>query len=96
MEAGKQQNGSVHTHVGMVVEGGVSMIVKGERKDFQVPGKKYLKNNHVYLDSCLTYMQFMNADLLTDIHESETFLYGHWNVGTTSKTLKGKYGSIGC
>ena len=78
------------------MEGGVYMISKGESKAFQVPRKKSLKTNRVYLDIFSTYMQFMNAGLLTDVHESETFLYCHCNAGKTSTNLKGEYGSIDC
>ena len=95
-DKGKQQHSSVKTQVGVVVEGGVSMLVKGDSETFKVLGTKSLKTNHVYLDSCLTNMKLMNTGLLTDVHESETFLYGHCNSGTTSTNLKGKYGSIDC
>ena len=46
---GKQQHVSVHTQVGMVAEVGVSMLVKGENKAFQVPRNKSLNTNSVYL-----------------------------------------------
>ena len=41
-------------------------------------------------------MQFINSNLLTDVLESETFLYSKCNAITTSTTPKGKYGSINC
>ena len=41
-------------------------------------------------------MYFMNDGLLTDVHKSETFLYGQCNSGTMSINLKGEYSSIDC
>ena len=79
----------MYAQVGVVVECSVSMIIKGYIMAFQVPGKKYLKTNHFYLDSCLTYMQFMSAGLLTNVHEWETFLYIHYNSSTVYTNLNG-------
>ena len=95
-DKGKHQHGSVHTQVVVVVEGGVSMLFKVDSKAFQVPGKQSLKTNHVYLDRCSTYMQSTNTGILTDFHESETFLYGHCNAITKYTNLKGKYIPIDC
>ena len=53
----------------MFVEGGVYVLVKVYSKYFQVPGKQSLNTNRVYLDSCSTYMQFMNDSLLIDVPE---------------------------
>ena len=78
----------------MFVEGGVYVLVKVYSKYFQVPGKQSLNTNRFYLDICLIYIQFINAGLLTYVHESETFLYVHQNAGTTSMNMKGEYGSI--
>ena len=49
-DKGEQKHGSVHAQVGVVVEGCVSVIVKGDIKAFQVTGKKSINIKRVYLD----------------------------------------------
>ncbi|KAL7470808.1 hypothetical protein ACHAXS_011072 [Conticribra weissflogii] len=57
-------------------------------------GRGGLNKNHVYLDTCSTFHQLVNKDLVSNMHESQTGLVGHCNAGTTTTTTKGKFGSL--
>ena len=48
----------------------------------------------VYLDSCSTYNQVINDNLVTNIRETGKVLKGHCNAGTTSTSKQGDLGSL--
>ena len=52
---------------------GISMLIKG--KELQVPKSPCLYPDHVFLDSCYTFIQMIDENLLSDVCKSDTYLY---------------------
>lgn len=61
---------------------------------FHQSGESGLNKNHVYLDTCSTFHQIVNADLVKSIKETKNSLTGRCNAGTTHTNKKGKFGSL--
>ncbi len=61
---------------------------------FHQAGSKILDKNHVYVDSCSTFHQLANANLVQDIKTTKDGLTGHCNAGTTNTNKTGKFGSL--
>ena len=86
------------------VKSGLSMLVSvkkvsgGEKLQTSLPNNKYKANclpkNHIYLDSCSTYISFFNEDLLEDIRQIYKILLGHTNEGTSKTNWVGNYGGF--
>ena len=52
--------------------------------------------NRIYLDYFSMYNQMYNEYFLTYAREVNNWLFGHFNVGTTSTNKKSRVGSIEC
>ena len=66
------------------------MLVKGSEP--QVPKSPCLHPDHVFLDSCTTFIQMTGKNLLSDVRKSETYLYRFCDADTFIINLKGKLG----
>ena len=72
------------------------MLVSDGKRNLQDQGKKSVDPNQIYLHNCSTSMQIVNPNLLTNVYQVNTCLYGHCNAGTSSTNRKGVYGKIDC
>ena len=68
-------------------------IMKGN-DSHRVTKTNCLYPDHVFLDSCSNFMQMVNCALLTDVHESDSYLFGSCNAGMTATKLNRKFGDI--
>ena len=74
-------------------QAGVSMLMDIMKGNDPHGGTKTncLHPDRVFLDIYSTFIQMVNRALTTDVHESDSYLFGFCNLGRTATNLKGKF-----